>query len=970
MILTHGGGLRFGVIASGVAMLIMAQPVLADAVKSFNIPAQDAVTALPVFVQQSGLQVLASASDLKGVRTNPVKGQLSVGTALDQLIAGTSLSIRANDGSAAVVVRARVEAAPLDPALPGAEVPEEPPTEVIVLGMRKSLRDALEDKRGAVGVTEVASSKDIGALPDVTIAESLARLPGVDTTRDRGNESQASIRGIGPRMVLGTVNGREVASSEPDRNVRWEIYPSEVVSSVRVYKTSEASLLSGGISGTVDIQTIRPLDYHGPAAILRAGAVYYDGGAAFPEYGGLGYRASGTWVKKLSQGLAFVLGATAQQQKNGFESFQGWGYNDDRLRSANASGPIVTGGPKVATPWGAAAEAKFLTSDRYSLSAGVQWRPSDRLELTYDLLYSKFLISEHQDQQWYDNNWGNWQGANVDGFTNPVVVYGDLVGATTANTRVTSAVAQYDENKDLIVTGLNGKWQDGAWTVTADAAWSRAERSNLWRAVESQAYPASMTWRLDASPYVRVSQQPQDLPQSVEFAMGEWSPGRLKDVLSSTSLDARRDNADGFWTSLQFGLRLATRTKYDSSGNDGQVAPLAGVTTLSPDLYHAYRFRHFDIPAVLDGDFATLVRTAYGPGALYVNPKKLVFNATVRENVAEAYVEGRYATTVLNVPADGHIGLRLVGVDSLSRGDSFSGGGWFQDSGGAWVYYPLVRTQASGGRRYARALPSFLLRIELEPGSYLKLGAARVLSRPPLNELKASRTLSPSAPYTGTSGNPGLKPFEATQLDLAWERYVGKDALVAIAAYYKQVDTYIGYAQRSETINGNSYRLVSPVNSAKGGHIGGVETTLQTPFSAIPGFEKFGISASLALVGTDIHEFVPTDNPLPMNGYAARTATVDLWYAGTQIDARVGARYHSAYTAIYGWDSTVLARVAPETTLDASTTWRLAQHVALRFQAANLLDTPLRAWYDNRPDRLLRNDDYGRRFLFDVTIKY
>jgi hypothetical protein len=102
--------------------------------------------------------------------------------------------------------------------------------EVVVTGVRKSLRDALDVKRGSDKVVEAISAKDIGVLPDVTIAESIARLPGVNATRDRGNDSQAVVRGLGARLVLGTINGREVASSEPDRNVRWEIYPSEVVS--------------------------------------------------------------------------------------------------------------------------------------------------------------------------------------------------------------------------------------------------------------------------------------------------------------------------------------------------------------------------------------------------------------------------------------------------------------------------------------------------------------------------------------------------------------------------------------------------------------------------------------------------------------------------------------------------------------------------------------------------------------------
>ena len=111
---------------------------------------------------------------------------------------------------------------------------EEPSSvdEVVITGVRGSLKDALAVKRDADKVVEAISADDIGQMPNVTIAESIARLPGVNATRDRGNDSQAVVRGLGPRLVLGTINGREVATSEPDRNVRWEIYPSEVVSGV------------------------------------------------------------------------------------------------------------------------------------------------------------------------------------------------------------------------------------------------------------------------------------------------------------------------------------------------------------------------------------------------------------------------------------------------------------------------------------------------------------------------------------------------------------------------------------------------------------------------------------------------------------------------------------------------------------------------------------------------------------------
>ena len=107
-----------------------------------------------------------------------------------------------------------------------AALAEDPQIETIVVtGVRGSMKDSLQEKRASPLVTDNVSTKDIGQLPDVTIAEELNRLPGVDTTRDRGNASQAAVRGLGPRLVFGLVNGREVASSEPSQDVRWEVYP-------------------------------------------------------------------------------------------------------------------------------------------------------------------------------------------------------------------------------------------------------------------------------------------------------------------------------------------------------------------------------------------------------------------------------------------------------------------------------------------------------------------------------------------------------------------------------------------------------------------------------------------------------------------------------------------------------------------------------------------------------------------------
>lgn len=970
MLSSHRGVLAAST-ALGLALLVAPAAAYAQATYDFNLQAQPLADSLRAVGSRTGVNVAFDPADVRGRTAPALVGTYSIRDALTRLTAGSGLGLRVTSGGSYLVEPAAPAVQPAAYVGPAAAQPSENLSELTVFGVRKSLRDALEVKRREAGVMEVISAKDIGVLPDVTIAESIARLPGVNTTRDRGNDSQAAIRGIGPRMVLGTVNGREVASSEPDRNVRWEIYPSEIVSGVSVYKSSQASLLSGGISGTIDLQTIRPLEYSGPGLVVRAGLVNYDGGSSLPDYDGLGYRASGSLVKRLSDDFAFVLAATAQRQKNGYESFQGWGYNDEAIRPANETGPIVAGGPLVPTPWGAQAEAKFLTSDRYSLSTGLQWRPNDDFELTYDLLYSKYKIDEHQNQQTYDGSWGNWAGGSVGRFTDPILIDGDLVGATTAYDNVTSIVARYTEDKDLFVTGLNGRWTSGDWTMKGDASFSQAERTNLWQAARVRYWPTSMTWYLAGDdPFVTVSEEPDTAAQAVDQTMGEAAPGRIKDAIGALTYDARRELSGGLLTSIDLGARAARRTKYEATRGPIQAAAQAGVTTLPADTFTSYRFKNFNLPTMLDADFDTLATTAYGAGALDFDPKAMAFNSTVQEDVFEGYVQGNYETSLFGKVTDGNFGLRAVNVQSESHGESLSGGAWFQDVNGVWAFYPLVSTIASGGTDYTKLLPSITARIELDDGMYLKLGVAKVMSRPPLNELKANRNISPIAPFTGSAGNPYLKAFMATQVDASYEWYFDEDSLFAVAGYYKKIENYIGYRQRAETINGNPYTLVSPVNNTVPGYIAGLEFTFQAPFKFVPGFENFGVYSNLALVDSDIKELIPTAEPMMMNGIARTTATFDLWYSNGDFEARLGSKYHSAYTVLQGWDSSALVRVEPETTLDFSASYNINERVTLRFQAGNLLDTPLRTYVDNEPHRLGRYDYYGRRFLFDVTVKY
>lgn len=841
--------------------------------------------------------------------------------------------------------------------------------EVVVTGVRASMRDAIAQKKVSANIVESISSKDIGVLPDVTIADELDRLPGINATRDRGNDSQAAVRGLGPRLVLGLVNGREVASSEPDRNVRWEIYPSEDVSGVTVYKSQSADLIAGGVAATIDIHTLRPLDYSGPKFVARIGPLYNDGGSSIPGYSPWGLRGSAEYVAKINDDLAVSIGGSYQQQKNGYVSFQGWGYNTPYTGNPPTLNGVVTN-----TPWGAQTEVDGLTETRSSISAATQWKPTNNLEVNFDVLYSDVSIDENQEQAWYgrSGNWGDWAGNNANSgdpynsgaFT---VANGDVVSATIPYGSVTNVIAHYTEDKTLFASGLNGVWTSDDWKLKADLSYSQAQRTNQWRSIETEAYPATTTFNTGAgvTPSVVTSSDPANPASQFapNYLYGESDgPVHLDDALGAVQADASRSLHGSFFTGVDFGARYSDRIKgqnyyrwYECPGQVQSNGSCPGIA-IPASMLSEFTVKGLNVPSILNGNFAALANYVYGG---YQQPASAFYQPNywrVHEQDSEAYVKADFAHDVGAVPMTGNAGIRVVSVKTTSDGFGQVNGG---------TYSPV-----SEGESYTEALPSLNLNFSLTDDTKLRFGAARVMSRPPLDELRAGRSLyNQTLPYTGSAGNPKLNPFMATQLDLSYEWYFHPESLFAVAAYYKDVDSNVGYRTDPVTINGVNYLITGPFNG-KGGGMEGLEFTFQTPFYFVPHLEHFGVYSNLALAGSDIKEFSPPTHPLPMVGLANTTAEFDLWYSQAGFDTRLGLKYHSPFTVIYGWDASQLTRLESETTLGFSASYQITKSLAVRFQANNLTDQVSRYYWNNDPQQLARYDRYGRSYLMDFTFKY
>src|SRR4051812_28067900 len=163
--------------------------------------------------------------------------------------------------------------------------------EVVVTGIRGSLKQSMEIKRDATGVVDAISAEDIGKFPDSNLAESLQRITGVSIDRVNGEGSAITVRGFGPNFNLVTLNGRQLPaatvgtiSGNPtsagaqgtSRSFDFATLASEGVSGLEVYKTGNAAVPSGGIGATINIKTIRPLD-GGNKSSIGVKAVFDEG---------------------------------------------------------------------------------------------------------------------------------------------------------------------------------------------------------------------------------------------------------------------------------------------------------------------------------------------------------------------------------------------------------------------------------------------------------------------------------------------------------------------------------------------------------------------------------------------------------------------------------------------------------------------------------------------------------------------
>ena len=881
---------------------------------------------------------------------------------------------------------------------------------VKVVGIRRGIEDAIDTKKDNTSIVESISAEDIGKLPDVSIAESIARLPGLTAQRVAGRAQVISVRGLSPDFSTSLLNGRELVSTGDNRSVEYDQYPSELMAGVTVYKTPDATLVGQGLSGTVNMKTVRPLDF-ADSVVAVSGRLTHNSLGSAADSDANGNRFNVSWItQNADRTVGFAVGYSHSDtpvQENQVGLYEPWRRLGPGWRPGVPSGAGCPEAPSGCTYYSDGIKALRRTGDtrRDALMATLQFRPGDNWESTFDVFHSEATQKDTARQ--FEVHLGGYNGGYPPGlFVEDPEINSDgtFVGGTA--TGVYPLVrGMYNKREDEInAVGWNNKWNWGQVAMTADLSWSHSTRDETLLENNLQRFPApqldSVTVDYDTGDFPQIdpgldySDPTQLLVTNTIYGSGYGKTPSVEDELWSIKLAGNLPSGsnDGWFSSYDFGINYDDRTKEKHQPENNIVLGAQGPVVVPSDLQHGLVSLNFaGVGWIPSWDVAEVV------------DRFMVFNPTddlnylvaktwsVDEKITSAWFQANIDTEWGSVPVRGNIGLQAQHVSQSS--DSFY---WdsTQPSG-------QNRLPVHGGTSYTDWLPSLNLSFAYSNDVYLRVAAARQVARPRMDQLRSSLefNLSNVFPYdpSGSGGNPELDPWRANAFDISLEKYFeGTKGYVAAAFFYKDLRTYIftqsrdydfsDFIENSDAIN----KPADPVGSftapynGKGGSMQGLELTASIPFELFSeSMRGFGIIANASFNNSSIEIFADPSSfdsvgtaEIDLPGLSKRIYNFTAYYERNGFEARINNRRRSDFIGeISNFDAArTLRYVEGENITDAQLSYQFPEGstfegLGLLLQGQNLTNEHYRT-YANTKDRPLENIEWGRTILFGATYKF
>jgi iron complex outermembrane recepter protein len=879
---------------------------------------------------------------------------------------------------------------------------------VVVTGFRQSLQQAIAIKRNESAIVDAISAEDIADFPDLNLAESLQRIPGVSIDRVGGEGRQITVRGLGADFTRIRINGMEAlatsgasdasGASNRGRGFDFNTFASDLFTELKVTKTSSASIDEGSLGATVDLMTARPFSYD--AGLTAAGSVqlgYNDlTEDTSPRYAGLL-----SWKDESGKFGALVSVAYSDRTilEEGFSTVR---WQDGNFAAVN--GAACPAGPdcsqidvnsSIYHPRIPRYGRLTHEQERLGLTGSLQFAPTDATTISLDVLHSNFEGSREESYLEVFMRSQENRFSVTDFSINPnnnTMDYGVFDVAQLPNgTHPIRSENRFDELQTTFTQ----------YTIDVDHEFTDRLRGNLvaGRVVSEFDNAVQTTMFFDAigtvngytydfrnnadTPFIDYGSL--DVTDPSQFALTEFRDrpqyvdNTFQTVAGSLSYDLNDSLTLVGGASLkEFEFRT---TEYRRESTFGSViCALPGIScpvgatgmAITPDM----------ITTV--GGFGSGLGAPNGIDTVWIAPNVQaiadqlgIYNIpgvlqagndrSVKEEDLGAFVQLDFRTQLGEIPVRGNVGVRYVETTTTSSG---------QVSG----------TPVTVDRTYEDTLPSANITFELRDDFLARFAVAKVMARPSLGNLTPGGSLDSfnGPPFRYNSGNPGLDPFRATTYDASFEWYFQDEGLLAFSLFYKDVDSFFTRSDANEVpysqsglpttlppassplrnlLDGGADPLVDirAVANGASASVQGFELTYQQPFTFLPApFDGFGFQGNYTYVDSD-----------EIRGFSPNAYNATLYYEKDRFAARVSAAYRDAYqttapNATTGRDE---QGYGSTTNIDFSSSFKLTDQVDLTFEAINLTDEFEQQVFD-QADLVTVYHHTGTEFLFGARFRF
>lgn len=726
--------------------------------------------------------------------------------------------------------------------------------EVVVTGIRGSLMRSMDIKRESSGVVDAISAEEMGKFPETNLAESLQRIPGVSISRSNGEGSEVTVRGFGPDFNLVLLNGRQMPGTGYDRSFKFENLSSDGVSSIELYKSARAEIPTGGLGATINIITTKPLASPGQKiAIMGKGNMDTSnekGSDITPEFSGI---YSNTF---LDDTLGFA--ATFSHQRRDFQqqvaSISGWQANVG-LGSPDAADvidnrPVDSDGNLIENYTLVDAEGDYYAGTAhffpkemgYNFSdierrrtngqATLQYQPVEALVVTLD--YTASLAQTATERF----GWGIWNefDGNINGYEldeNGTAIWADISGNDGSFT------ARKDTTEiDSKSIGLNIDWQaTDSLNFTFDYHDSSTETDD--GADSGTGYSGQVILGSNQLESKEYDYRTGDIPSFLV----NWNNGTNE--LAANEIDAnfsqffhqpgkseiQQLQIHGTWlpdffeplTEVKFGVAHSDQTLSGYNAWSGlQGSSLQGLEAVLPDSMFT-RHEVGDFLDEFDGGGSALspnyyytfdygeaiARLAAYQDNYTADPldDEATFNE-VNEKISGAYVQTEWQVDIGYMPAQINAGFRYETTDVTNPSENKVPEQVIWATPSEWITeYTndgeiLAVTYESQNDVF---LPMIDIKMDVTDDLVARASWGKSITRPGLSDLMGGLDVTGSPKIgsrTGSSGNPNLKPYKSTNMDLSVEYYYDDTSYVSIGWFNKKVEDWIETGSIQSTIDG------------------------------------------------------------------------------------------------------------------------------------------------------------------------